>query len=86
VDAVFERAGIHTARWVTCPDNAHLNEFVKANQGRLAKDVDGNYALPRRHRPGTCAWRWSAGRRCSPCHRANTGSNVLSIAQYLCQT
>nr|ALP32094.1 putative peptide chain release factor [uncultured Gallionellaceae bacterium] len=44
VDAVFERAGIHTARWVTCPDAAHLNEFVKANQGRLAKDVDGNYA------------------------------------------
>jgi len=44
VDAVFERAGIHTARWVTCPDAAHLNEFIKANQGRLAKDVDGNYA------------------------------------------
>ncbi len=44
VDAVFERAGIHTARWVTCTDAAHLNEFVKANQGRLARDVDGNYA------------------------------------------
>ncbi len=44
VDAVFERAGIHTARWVTCSDAAHLNEFVKANHGRLAKDVDGNYA------------------------------------------
>jgi len=44
VDAVFERAGIHTARWVTCPDTNHLNEFVKANQGRLAKDVDGNFA------------------------------------------
>jgi len=42
VDAVFERAGIHTARWVTCDDNAHLNEFVRANQMRLAKDVDGN--------------------------------------------
>ena len=44
VDAVFERAGIHTARWVTCPDATHLAEFVKANQARLAKDVDGNYA------------------------------------------
>jgi peptide chain release factor 3 len=44
VDAVFERAGIHTARWVTCVDAAHLIEFVKANQTRLAKDVDGNYA------------------------------------------
>jgi peptide chain release factor 3 len=44
VDAVFERAGIQTARWVTCPDANHLAEFVKANQSRLAKDVDGNYA------------------------------------------
>ncbi len=44
VDAVFERAGIHTARWVTCPDANHLNEFIKANQGKLAKDVDDNYA------------------------------------------
>ncbi len=44
VDAVFERAGIHTARWVTCADANHLVEFVKANQSRLAKDVDGNYA------------------------------------------
>ena len=44
VDAVFERAGIHTARWVACTDTAHLNEFVKANQSRLARDVDGNYA------------------------------------------
>jgi peptide chain release factor 3 len=44
VDAVFERAGIHTARWVTCADKNHLNEFVKANQSRLARDVDGNYA------------------------------------------
>jgi len=44
VDAVFERAGIHTARWVNCSDAAHLAEFVKANINRLAKDVDGNYA------------------------------------------
>ncbi len=44
VDAVFEQAGIHTARWVTCPDANHFNEFIKANQGRLAKDVDDNYA------------------------------------------
>ena len=44
VDAVFERAGIHTARWVTCPEATHLAEFVKANQARLARDVDGNYA------------------------------------------
>ncbi len=42
VDAVFERAGIHTARWVTCDDAAHLAEFVKAQQMRLARDVDDN--------------------------------------------
>jgi peptide chain release factor 3 len=42
VDALFERAGIHTARWVTCDNNAHLAEFVNSNQGRLARDVDGN--------------------------------------------
>ena len=42
VDATFENAGIHTARWVTCPDAQHLAEFTKANSLRLAKDVDGN--------------------------------------------
>ncbi|MBI4756683.1 MAG: peptide chain release factor 3 [Betaproteobacteria bacterium] len=42
VDAVFERAGITTARWVTTEDSAHLAEFVRANQARLARDVDGN--------------------------------------------
>jgi peptide chain release factor 3 len=42
VDAVFERSGIHTARWVTCDDAAHLAEFVKAQQMRLARDVDDN--------------------------------------------
>ena len=42
VDATFENAGIHTARWVTCPDAQHLAEFTRANSLRLAKDVDGN--------------------------------------------
>ena len=42
VDALFERAGIHTARWVTCDDPAHLAEFARAQQQRLARDVDGN--------------------------------------------
>jgi peptide chain release factor 3 len=42
VDASFERAGIHTARWVTCDDAAHLAEFTRANSARLARDVDGN--------------------------------------------
>jgi peptide chain release factor 3 len=42
VDAMFQPAGIHTARWVTCDDPAHLAEFVKAQQMRLARDVDDN--------------------------------------------
>jgi peptide chain release factor 3 len=42
VDAVFETAGIQTARWVTCDNPAKLREFERANHGRLAKDVDGN--------------------------------------------
>ncbi len=42
VDAVFERAGIQTARWVSCDDTAHLDEFIRTNQARLARDVDGN--------------------------------------------
>lgn len=42
VDAIFERAEIHTARWVTCEDAASLAEFARANQARLAHDVDDN--------------------------------------------
>jgi peptide chain release factor 3 len=42
VDAVFERAGVNTARWVSCADRKHLDDFEKANFQRLARDVDGN--------------------------------------------
>ncbi|MFZ9406069.1 MAG: peptide chain release factor 3 [Burkholderiaceae bacterium] len=42
VEAGFERAGISSARWVTCEDDAMLREFTRAQQARLAKDVDGN--------------------------------------------
>jgi peptide chain release factor 3 len=42
VDAVFERAGITTARWVTCDDAAHLREFINNQSMRLARDVDDN--------------------------------------------
>ncbi|MFA7503816.1 MAG: peptide chain release factor 3 [Burkholderiaceae bacterium] len=42
VDAIFERVSLAAARWVTCPDAAHLAEFGRANESRLAKDVDGN--------------------------------------------
>ena len=42
VDARFERAEIHTARWITCDDAAMLNEFTRTQRARLAHDVDGN--------------------------------------------
>jgi peptide chain release factor 3 len=42
VEASFERAGIDSARWVTCDDDQVLREFQRAQQMRLAKDVDGN--------------------------------------------
>ena len=42
VDAIFERSDIHTARWVTCDDAAHLAEFTQANALRLGHDVDDN--------------------------------------------
>ena len=42
VEAGFESAGINSARWVTCDDEQTLREFTRAQQMRLAKDVDGN--------------------------------------------
>ena len=42
VGATFERAGVNTARWVSCADRKHLDDFEKANFQRLARDVDGN--------------------------------------------
>ena len=42
MEAIFERAGIDSARWVTCDDDAMMREFQRAQQLRLAKDVDGN--------------------------------------------
>jgi peptide chain release factor 3 len=42
VEASFERATIDSARWVTCDDEPVLREFQRAQQLRLAKDVDGN--------------------------------------------
>jgi peptide chain release factor 3 len=42
VEATFERAGIDSARWVTCEDERVLRDFENAQQMRLARDVDGN--------------------------------------------
>jgi peptide chain release factor 3 len=42
VEASFERASLDCARWVTCDDDQVLKEFIRAQQMRLARDVDGN--------------------------------------------
>ena len=42
VDAIFESADIHTARWLTFPDDLTRKNFEREQQHRMAKDVDGN--------------------------------------------
>ena len=42
VDAIFEAADIHTARWLTFPDETTRKNFEREQQHRMAKDVDGN--------------------------------------------
>ncbi len=42
VDAIFESADIHTARWLTFPDELTRRNFEREQVMRLGKDVDGN--------------------------------------------
>ncbi|MDR2451343.1 MAG: peptide chain release factor 3 [Candidatus Accumulibacter sp.] len=42
VDAIFEAADIHTARWLTFPDEATRRDFEREQWHRMARDVDGN--------------------------------------------
>ena len=42
VDAIFEPADIHTARWLSFPDENTRKNFEREQQHRMAKDVDGN--------------------------------------------
>jgi len=42
VDAVYEGADIHTARWLTFPDEAARRQFERDQAVRMARDVDGN--------------------------------------------
>jgi len=42
VDAIFESADIHTARWLTFPDDNTRRNFEREQLHRMAKDVDGN--------------------------------------------
>jgi peptide chain release factor 3 len=42
VDAVYETAGIATARWLTFPDDAVRRNFEREQAAAIAVDVDGN--------------------------------------------
>jgi peptide chain release factor 3 len=42
VDAMYENAGIATARWLTFPDDATRRNFEREQSAALATDVDGN--------------------------------------------
>ncbi len=42
IDAGFEPAPVQAARWVTAENDAALTEFRRANEVKLALDVDGN--------------------------------------------
>ena len=42
VDAIFEPADIHTARWLVFPDDLSRRNFEREQHARLGKDVDGN--------------------------------------------
>ena len=42
VDALYDPAGIHTARWLTFPDEATRRDFERLQGASLASDVDHN--------------------------------------------
>lgn len=42
VDAIFDNVDIHTARWLTFPDEAMRRNFEREQAARLGRDVDGN--------------------------------------------
>jgi peptide chain release factor 3 len=42
VDALYDPSSIHTARWLTFPDEATRRNFEKQHSASMAKDVDDN--------------------------------------------
>ena len=42
VDAIYDGADIHTARWLSFPDELTRRNFEKEQYARMAHDVDGN--------------------------------------------
>jgi peptide chain release factor 3 len=59
-DAIFESAGIATARWLTFPDDGMRKEFERMQGASLATDVDGNavYLAPNRYNLQVTMERW----------------------------
>ena len=51
VDAVYDAAEIHTALWLTFPDETMRRNFERDQAVRLAKDVDGNPVFLAPNRP-----------------------------------
>ena len=60
VDAVYDEAGIATARWLTYPDDKVRREFERDRAASLATDVDGNpvYLAPNRFNLQVAMERW----------------------------
>jgi len=52
VDALYETAGIHTARWLSFPDAESREQFMQRESNAVAEDVDGNpvYLAPSRYK------------------------------------
>ena len=60
VDSSYDNIDVTTARWVGCDDLAHLDEFKRKNQARLALDSAGNlaYLAPSRVNLNLAIERW----------------------------
>ena len=60
VDAMFETADIHTARWLTFPDELTRRNFEREQYARLGKDIDGNpvYLATSRYNLEVTAEKW----------------------------
>ena len=60
VDAIYDDAGIATARWLTYPDEKTRRDFERDRAASLATDVDGNpvYLAPNRFNLQVTMERW----------------------------
>ncbi|MBK9116780.1 MAG: peptide chain release factor 3 [Betaproteobacteria bacterium] len=60
VDAIYDDAGIATARWLTYPDEKVRRDFERDRAASLATDVDGNpvYLAPNRFNLQVAMERW----------------------------